>query len=332
MTAPPRHPWQQPLPLGSGTLPNRLLPAPMEGITSPFLCAAMTARGWVDCWITPFLRVTTGVPRAATLRRKLAPYLDLGLPVVAQVMGTDISLLTATAVRLAETGVMGVDLNCGCPSGVVLRNGAGGACLRDPNWLARALCGLRNALPDCGVSVKLRTGFDTPAEMSRILPAVATGRPDFVVLHHRTVSENYAVVAGRSERFAAARELLPDVPLLASGDIRSPRDARILADLGLDGVLAARGLIADPSLLKRIGAELAEEPTAPLTEHEREQFLLDVADRARLHGIGPPGFLLNLATYLFDKKHPVWQVLRTSRDVGQAVERLQERSRDTPRE
>src|SRR5512147_1841235 len=91
--------WLEPLPLAGGrALPGRILPGPMEGITAVSFFHVMGSLGLVTAWVTPFIRVTEGVIRSADLRARLHAFSPL--PVVAQVMGTDIGRLAETAARL----------------------------------------------------------------------------------------------------------------------------------------------------------------------------------------------------------------------------------------
>lgn len=316
--------WLQPLRLRAGnSLPNHILPAPMEGIASTAFCAAMAARGLVRCWITPFIRISTGVPRPARLSSRIAPFTGTGLPVVVQLMGTDVAKLAATAARLADLGVAGVDLNCACPSPTVVRNGAGGACLRDPSWIRDALLALRRACPDCGVSVKLRSGFHTPAEMDMVLPAVRQAAPDYAVLHFRTVSEGYQAVPAGRQRLAQARELLQDVTLLASGDLFSLEDAAASYRVGsVDGVTPARGLLRNPWLLQEIEGACNGCCPALRQASDRIELLRDIALAARAAGITRNGFATELAAHMFGSGHMLFRRLTACRTLSETCDCL----------
>jgi tRNA-dihydrouridine synthase C len=297
----------------------------MEGVTRDSFCTLMTRRNLVSCWISPFVRISTGVPRRARLQEKVRLFLDSGLPVVAQIMGTDIGRLCGTAERLAELGVAGVDLNCGCPTPIVVRNGAGGARLRDPQWIHDALVGLRRACPACGVSVKLRAGFADPAEMSQILPAVRAAAPDFVVLHFRTVAEMYRKVDGGLERLARARELLPDVPLLGSGDLFTPEDALAMyRQTGVDGIAPARGLLKNPWLLRDIEALCRGEAPPAHDQAEAIGFLVDLATLALESGSRHHGFVMQQAAYLFGREQPIFATLVRCRNLPEVCQVLKD--------
>ena len=151
--------WLEPLPLTGGqALPGRVFPGPMEGITASAFCAVINGLGLVSAWVTPFIRVSEGILRPSRLRDWLRAFSPL--PVVAQVMGTDIPLLAETASRLAaEPGVIGIDLNCACPTAIVVANGGGGGRLGHPRWIRDALLAIRQACPMAGISVKVRVGL-----------------------------------------------------------------------------------------------------------------------------------------------------------------------------
>lgn len=302
------HPWLAPLPLAGGTvsLPDRILPGPMEGITAGAFVRVLTAQRLVNAWVTPFLRISTSVPRDSRLRENLAEFLPPGgrVPVIVQLMGTDIPLLAAAAVRLAALGVAGIDLNCACPSRVVVSHGAGGARLAEPGWIRDALLALRRACPTIGISVKLRTGMkDVAAELPGILAAVREARPDFVMLHYRTVAEGYRAASDGWDRLARARERLPpDLPLFGSGDVFTAAEALELhRRTGIAGVTPARGLLRNPWLLEEIRAACAglQPPPAARTQPEKVAFLHGLIADARAAGTLRRGFVLEMAKHLF---------------------------------
>jgi tRNA-dihydrouridine synthase C len=297
----------------------------MEGITQGAFCRVMADRGLVQCWITPFIRLARGVPRRARLRERLAPYTEHGLPVVAQLMGTDERLLCASAERLIELGVVGIDLNCGCPSRTVVNGGAGGALLGRPGDLGRMLRALRDTCSGCGLSVKLRSGLEDPAETDAILDAVSGSEPDFAVFHFRTVSEEYRPVpAGEARRrLVRARERLPHTPLLGSGDLWSVNEAlEIHAASGMDGVIAARGLMHNPFLLEEIRAGAGGRSAGPRDRRAGLRLLREIGECAVSEGVRRGGFLLEIAGHMLGKDDPLFLEMAAERELGAKVEVL----------
>jgi len=305
---PPR--WLEPLPLSGGhALSGRVLPGPMEGITAGAFCTVMTRMDLVSAWVTPFIRVSEGILRPARLRDRLRAFSPL--PVVVQIMGTDIPLLAATAARLvAQPGVVGIDLNCACPTPIVVANGGGGGRLRHPRWIRDALRALRAACPATGISLKVRVGLESDDELPGICEAIREGRPDFVVVHYRTVAEGYRPAPRGLERLARARELLPGLPLFGSGDLFSVEAAaRMFAVAAVDGVTPARGLVANPWLLRDIEEDCGAGRVAARTDADRRTFLSQLIAEADRTGTWRPGFVLEVARHQLGREHPLFAQL-----------------------
>jgi tRNA-dihydrouridine synthase len=308
--------WLDPLPFRSGKgLPNRIMPGPMEGVSEGAFVKVLSRRGLVPCWISPFIRISTGVPRQVRMRERLAVYFDSGLPVVVQLMGTDWRLLAGAAKNAAALGAVGIDLNCACPVPRVFNNGGGGRCLERPMWIRDALLAIREAVPETGVSVKLRTGIVHPDEMEQILPLVKEAAPDFVIIHFRTVKELYNQVAGGHARLETARQLLPGVPLIGSGDLFSWQDAVRMASAGVDGVAPARGLIRNPWLLQEIAAACAGRAIPTVGDGAKAGLLAEIASEMTA-GPGTRGFILKLAAQTWGIDHGLFQRLSAEPTLG----------------
>jgi tRNA-dihydrouridine synthase C len=302
--------WLEPLPLPGGhALPSRILPGPMEGITVGSFCTVMGRLGLVSAWMTPFIRVSEGVQRQSWIRRRLHVFSPL--PIVVQVMGTDIPLLTEAAARLAlEPGVVGIDLNCACPTRIVVANGGGGGRLKVPSWIRAALIALRRACPTLGISVKIRAGLHTDAELESICSAVAEGGPDFVVLHYRTVSEGYGPAPRGLQRMARARGYLASLPLFGSGDLFTPEAAARMHDVAaVDGVTPARGLLANPWLLRDIDSDCRGGVATVLTDADRTDFLSQLIEESNRTGTWRRGFVLEVARHQFGRSHAMFERL-----------------------
>ncbi len=284
-------------------LPTRILPGPMEGVTTGTFLRLLTRHRWTEVWWTPFLRISVAVPRKARLQAWLAPYQATGLPCIVQLMGTDTQKLVAAAKALRELGAKAMDLNCACPSDIVVRNGAGGARLAHPQWIGETLIQLKEAL-DCPVGVKLRTGLQNPEEFpQRLAPALAKAKPDFLTLHYRTVQEGYRPVPQGWTRLQQARELLPDIPLIGSGDLFTPQDAlRMAEECQVDALAPARGLLKNPRLLRDIQETLRGSFPSPWTLEDKRQLLREFQQENT-----PLGFLLQMAANLLGKDTPPFQ-------------------------
>ena len=294
----------------------------MDGVTEGSFLSAMTSRGYVRCWHAPFIRISTGIPRLARISDHLEPYLNQRLPVIAQMMGTNTDFLAGTAKRMLAAGAVCADLNCACPSPTVIGNQSGGARLRDPEWIARTLDAIRNAVGERPFSIKLRIGFDSPDEFPQIAAAVRPAKPDIVFVHFRTVCEMYNPVKDGWMRFLVARESLPDSILIACGDIRSPEDAFRLAEIcPVDGIAVARGLLSKPSLLRDIEAAILGQP--PVPTEDKLRFLLDIATQSGRLPKANNGFILRLARSMFGEESIVFKQLAACKNIKTSTEWLQ---------
>lgn len=236
-----------------------LLLAPMEGLLDFVLRDVLTRVGGVDRCVSEFIRITgTLLPDKVFLRyvpelhngsRTLA-----GVPVRAQLLGSDPVCMAENAARLAALRPEGIDLNFGCPAKVVNRHGGGAALLQEPERIAAVVAAVRRAVPaHIPVSAKMRLGFNDTALMRECAQAMEDGGAVELVVHARTKSDGY--------RPPAYWELIPQVraavriPVVANGEIWTVEDARrCRAVSGCDALMLGRGAVADPGLARAIRA------------------------------------------------------------------------------
>ena len=158
-----------------------LLLAPMEGLLDFVLRDVLTRVGGVDRCVSEFIRVTgTLLPERVFLRylpelhhggRTLA-----GVPVRAQLLGSDPVCMAENAASLAALGPEGIDLNFGCPAKVVNRHGGGAALLQEPERIATLVAAVRRAVPaHLPVSAKMRLGFNDASLARECAQAMQAG-------------------------------------------------------------------------------------------------------------------------------------------------------------
>ena len=233
--------------------------APMEGLLDFTLRDILTRVGGIDRCVAEFIRVTgTLLPERTFLR--IVPELRnggrtrAGVPVRAQLMGSDPVCLAENAARLAGLGPAGIDLNFGCPAKVVNRHGGGAALLDDPELLTRIVAAVRRAVPaSMPVSAKMRLGFNGAARALECAQALADGGADELVVHARTGADGYRPPA-YWERVADIRAAVA-VPVIANGEIWTVADAQACRALsGGDALMLGRGMVCDPGLARAIAA------------------------------------------------------------------------------
>ncbi len=283
-------------------MPFAVWPGPMEGVMHPAFVHAATELKLVDRWMTPFLRISNGVPRRRHLEAFLAPFRAADVPLTVQLMGVDPVPVAAVAAEMAELGACGINLNFGCPSRQVTSGGAGGGALRNPAKMAAMISAVRSALPETvPLSVKMRCAYASESEMPELMKCVVSCGVSQIFFHFRTVAEQYRPVSGGAGRIARAVELAEGVPVIGNGDINSVADAGETVKTGVAGVMCARGWLRDPGLLLRLQGT----PDVPEPEAMRRKFFA-AAVRFGLRR----GQAMELSNFLWGAENPWFETIR----------------------
>ena len=225
--------------------------APMEGLTDRvWRQAHQHYFGGADRYYAPFISPPENRVPIKKKMAELAPQANPGAPVIPQLLARDGSLAAwMIGLLRREMGYTEVNLNLGCPSGTVTAKGKGSGMLRDLEALDRFLY---TVFDEAGgpISVKTRIGVTDPEEFGPILEVYNRYPLAELIIHPRVMRQLYRGQADRAA-FAAA---LPSckAPVCYNGDITTPQDLTALeaAWPGLAGLMAGRGLIANPALFR----------------------------------------------------------------------------------
>ena len=230
-----------------------ILLAPMEGLLDFVLRDILTRVGGIDRCVSEFIRITDQLLPERVFTR-IVPELHhggrtlAGVPVRAQLLGSDPVCLAENAARLAELGPAGIDLNFGCPANIVNRHGGGAALLDEPDTIAAIVTAVRRAVPShMPVSAKMRLGFHDDSRAVECALAIAGSGADELVVHARTKAQAYRPPA-YWERIADIRAAVR-IPVVANGEIWTVDDAyRCRQASGCDMLMLGRGAVTDPGL------------------------------------------------------------------------------------
>jgi tRNA-dihydrouridine synthase len=253
--------------------------APMQGVTNRALRSLFI--DWVrpDVVCTEFMRVNPVAPRrrlsTGDLREVTAAERDV--PLVVQLIGHGRDALASAAREAQAAGAAHINLNLGCPYGRMTTGPTGGGMLRRPEDLAEIIPALRQAITGT-FSVKLRAGYDDPAQVFDLLPLFETAGVDFLVLHPRTVIQEFD---GQADHAVTAEVVLRTrLPVIANGDIRSALvGLRVLRETGAAGLMLGRGAIADPLLFTRLRGLAPGEPDRAERAAALRRYLRDLLVR-----------------------------------------------------
>jgi len=241
----------------------------MEGLLDFVLRDVLTRVGGVDRCVSEFIRVSGNLLSDKTFLRYL-PELNnggrtlAGVPVRAQLLGSDPVSMAENAARLAALGPEGIDLNFGCPAKTVNRHGGGAALLREPEAIAAVVAAVRRAVPaHLPVSAKMRLGYDDAGRARECAQAMEQGGAGELVVHARTKQDGYRPPA-YWEQIPAIREAVA-IPVVANGEIWSLADAlRCRSVSGCGALMLGRGMVADPGLALAIRAHDQAQVHEPL--------------------------------------------------------------------
>lgn len=235
--------------IGNVVLENPLIMAPMAGLTNLPLRLMARRHGAA--------MVVTEMISAAGLSRndpKTLTYLHSSpeeRPLAVQIFGSDPAAMAESA-RIAESmGADMVDVNMGCPARKVLRGGAGGGLLREPELARDILLAVRRAIT-IPLTVKIRAGWSPAQPIARYLAKMAEeAGVDAVTLHPRYVTQKFTGQA-QWDIIARVKESVA-IPVIGNGDITTPDLAlRIQKETGCDGIMIGRAAVGNPWLFREI--------------------------------------------------------------------------------
>lgn len=265
----------EPLRIGDRTLANRVLLAPMSGVSdAPFRCLANRfGAGLVVSEMVASGEYLRGVAES-NLRALRA---GNGIHAV-QLAGREPEVMGEAAARLRDAGADIIDINFGCPAKKVVGGLSGSALMREPDLALAIVEAVVAGAGDVPVTVKMRLGWDRSSMNAAWLARRAEeAGVRMVTVHGRTRMDFYDGTADW-RAIGEVREVI-GVPLVANGDlVSSARLAEMLRSSGADAVMVGRGCYGRPWLAGLIAgaigiADLARLDLADLVLEHYEAML-----------------------------------------------------------
>lgn len=176
---------------------------------------------------------------------------DREKPVALQIFGSDPEIMGIAAKKIDDRDHDILDINMGCPTPKIVKNGDGSALMKNPKLAGEVIksVALGTTKP---VTVKIRTGWDSEhinaCEVAKI--AEANGA-NAISVHGRTREQFYT---GKADW-----DIIKDVknavniPVFGNGDILTVEDAvRMKEHTNCDGIMIARGAQGNPWIFDRV--------------------------------------------------------------------------------
>jgi tRNA-dihydrouridine synthase B len=259
-------PLATPFDIGRVEIPNRVVLAPMAGLTTGAYRRHMKAHG-------AGLVITEMVSAHGLVHHNVrtGDYLDFTeeeRPLAVQLFAEAPEIMARAAEMVLSRPRLPdlLDINMGCPVRKVVKTGAGSALLADPDRAVAVAAAVVGVAAQAGVpvTVKLRSGLVPGDGLAlKLAPRLEDAGVQGLALHPRAAGEYYRGKADQAVTASVVRAVT--IPVMASGDVTGVAGAlAIFEATGAAAVMVARGAAGNPWLVEAllVGADRPRPPLA----------------------------------------------------------------------
>ncbi len=239
----------KPLTIGSVTLPNNLILAPMAGVTDlPFRLLCKEQGAGLLCMEMVSAKAIMYKNRNTQALLTIDPKES---PVSLQLFGSEPDVIAEVAKQIEERPFDILDINMGCPVPKIVNNGEGSALMKNPLLAGKIIEKTVHAIKK-PVTVKIRKGFDenhvNAVEMAKVAQESGAAA---VAVHGRTREQFYSGKADW-EIIRTVKESV-HIPVIGNGDLLCAEDVIAMQEqTGCDGFMIGRGAQGNPWIFKQV--------------------------------------------------------------------------------
>jgi tRNA-dihydrouridine synthase B len=187
---------------------------------------------------------------------------DRERPLAVQIFGAEPVGMAAAARIVERAGADIIDINMGCPTPKIVKNGEGSALMRKPELAAAIMAAVVDAV-SVPVTVKIRKGWDEVSVNAVEIAALAEQAGVAAIAVHGRTREQFYTGTADWDIIRRVKERV-NIPVFGNGDVRTPQDAeRLLAFSGCDAIMVGRAAQGNPWIFRQIRHYLASGEVLP---------------------------------------------------------------------
>ncbi len=305
--------------------PQRIILAPMEGLTDPPMRRLLTDIGRYDWCVSEFIRVTDQLLPPHVIYGAVPELYHGGCtasqtPVHVQFLGHDAHVLADNAAQAAQLGAPAIDLNFGCPAKTVNRHRGGAVLLDEPEHIYNIVYAVRQSVPaHIPVSAKIRLGYLTDAPLLDNAHAVCQAGAQWLTIHARTKADAYRPPAYWDKILPVVQQL-PNLTVIANGEIWTPQDAQTcMTASGCQDIMLGRGAVTRPDLVRRLRGQSALSWAALL---RYQLAFLQIESKTDAGLIGRYKQWLGMLTAGYPEAQTLWQTAKKAQRLDELQQLL----------